>query len=261
MKKCYVIGNPIKHSLSPIIFNYLFKKNNINAKYSKYNPKNETDFFKFIKNENFYGLNITIPYKQKAYKIIDNKDGHVGIKSINCIKKNKESLTGYNTDEYGFLKTIDKLNLNFSNYNILILGNGGSALTVASVLLNNTSNKLFILGRNTKKVTNFIQKMSSERMGPYEKKINKPLIVISCISLDIDKSSANSILNNILYNNIKLFIDINYVETNLSLILKNKNIDIVSGKAMFIYQALKTYEIWFGEHNSSYDEIKRLLDK
>ena len=65
----------------------------------------------------------------------------------------------------------------------------------------------------------------------------------------------------ILYNNIKLFIDINYVETNLSLILKNKNIDIVSGKAMFIYQALKTYEIWFGKHNSSYDEIKRLLDK
>ena len=108
MKKCYVIGNPIKHSLSPIIFNYLFKKNNINAKYSKYNPKNETDFFKFIKNENFYGLNITIPYKQKAYKIIDNKDGHADIKSINCIKKNKESLTGYNTDEYGFLKTIDK---------------------------------------------------------------------------------------------------------------------------------------------------------
>ena len=41
----------------------------------------------------------------------------------------------------------------------------------------------------------------------------------------------------------------------------NKNIDIVSGKAMFIYHALKTYEIWFGEHNSSYDEIKRFLDK
>ena len=261
MKKCYVIGSPVEHSLSPIIFNYLFKKNNINAKYSKYNPKNETDFFKFIKNENFYGLNITIPYKQKAYKIINNKDDHIGIKSINCIKNNKESLTGYNTDKYGFLKTIDKLNLNFSNYNILILGNGGSALTVASVLLNNTSNKLFILGRNKKNVTNFIQKMSSKRIQPYEKKINKPLIVISCISLDIDKSSANSILNNILYNNIKLFIDINYVETNLSLILKNKNIDIVSGKAMFIYQALKTYEIWFGEHNSSYDEIKRLLDK
>ena len=261
MKKCYVVGSPIKHSLSPAIFNYLFKKNNINAKYFKYNPENETDFLKFIKNENFYGLNITLPYKKSAYKIIKNQDDHVANKSINCIMKNKESLTGYNTDEYGFLKMIEKLNLDFSNYNILILGNGGSALTISNVLLNNINNKLFLWGRNKNNVTNFIQKLSSERVKPYEKKTNEPLIVISCISLDIDKSSANSILNNISYNNIKLFIDINYVKTNLSLIIKNKNIDIVLGKAMFIYQALKTYEIWFGQHNSSYNDIKRLLDK
>ena len=58
MKKFYVVGNPIEHSLSPTIFNYLFKKNNINAKYLKYNAKNKTDFLKFIKDKNFHGLNV-----------------------------------------------------------------------------------------------------------------------------------------------------------------------------------------------------------
>ena len=261
MKKFYVVGNPIEHSLSPTIFNYLFKKNNINAKYLKYNAKNKTDFLKFIKDKNFHGLNITLPYKKIAYNIIDKKGDNTASESINCIKKNKKTLEGYNTDEYGFLKMIKKLNLNFSNYNILVLGNGGSASTISCALLNNLSNNLFVWGRNKENVTNFIQKLSSARIKLYKAKTSKPLIIINCISVDIDKSSANSILNNISYNNIKLFIDINYVETNLSLMLKNKNIDIVLGKDMFIYQALKTFEIWFGQHNSSYNDIKRLLNK
>ena len=261
MKKCYVVGNPINHSLSPTIFNYLFKKNNINAKYLKYNAKNKTDFLKFIKDKKFYGLNITLPYKRSAKKIIENQDKHITGAVINCIKNNQGTLEGYNTDEYGFLKMIEKINLNFNNYDILILGNGGSALTISHALLNKTSNHLFIWGRNKDNVLNFIQKLSDKRVRPYENKTIKPLIVISCISVDIDKRSSNSILSNISHNNIKLFIDLNYVETNLSLILKNENINVISGEDMFIYQALKTHEIWFGQHNSSYDDIKRLLNK
>ena len=261
MKKCYVVGNPIDHSLSPTIFNYLFKKNNINAKYLKYNAKNETDFLKFTKDKKFYGLNITLPYKKSAKKIIHNQDKHTTDTAINCIKNNQGKLEGYNTDQYGFLKMIEKINLNVNNYDILIRGNGGSASTIAHVLLNKVSNQLFVWGRNKDNVVNFIQKLSNKRVRPYGNKAIKPLIVISCISVDIDKRSSNSILSNISHNNIKLFIDLNYVETNLSLILKNKNINVISGKDMFIYQALKTYEIWFGQHNSSYDDIKRLLNK
>ena len=68
-------------------------------------------------------------------------------------------------------------------------------------------------------------------------------------------------MSNLSLNNIKLFIDLNYVDTELSLKLKNDKIDVVLGIDMFIYQALKTFEIWFGKHNSSYNDIKRLLDK
>jgi len=261
MKKCYVVGNPVEHSLSPTIFNYLFKKNNINAQYLKYNAKNEDEFLKFIQSKKFHGLNITLPYKKRAHTIIDSTVDKIASNSINCIKNNRGILRGYNTDEYGFLKMIKNLNYNFNNYDILILGNGGSASTIFHALINELNNDLFIWGRNKTNVVKFIQELSSNRIRLYEKNTNKPLIIINCISLDIDKRSVNSILKNISHNNIKLFIDLNYVETNLSLMLKNKKVNVVLGKDMFIFQALKTYEIWFGRHNSSYNDIKRLLDQ
>ena len=86
MKKCYVVGNPISHSLSPKVFNYLFEQNNINACYSKFNAKNENEFLEFIEKKDFYGLNITLPYKKNAYDIVIDSNNSLTINSINCIK-------------------------------------------------------------------------------------------------------------------------------------------------------------------------------
>ena len=156
---------------------------------------------------------------------------------------------------------IKNLNLNLNDYNFLILGNGGVALTITHTLLNYSNNDILIWGRNKKNVEKFINEFSNHRINFLKKNIDKPLIVINCISINIDKESINTILSNISLNNIKLFMDLNYVDTELSLKLKNDKIDVVLGIDMFIYQALKTFEIWFGKHNSSYNDIKRLLDK
>ena len=261
MKKCYVVGNPISHSLSPKVFNYLFEQNNINASYSKFNAKNENEFLEFIEKKDFYGLNVTLPYKKNAYDIVIGSNNSLTINSINCIKNNNGILEGYNTDQYGFLQMIKNLNLNLNDYNFLILGNGGAALTISHTLINYSNNDILIWGRNKKNVQKFINEFSNHRINFLKKNIDKPLIVINCISINIDKESINTILSNLSLNNIKLFMDLNYVDTELSLKLKNDKIDVVLGIDMFIYQALKTFEIWFGKHNSSYNDIKRLLDK
>jgi len=261
MKKCYVVGNPINHSLSPTIFNYLFKKNSINADYLKFNARNEIEFQEFIQTKNFYGLNITLPYKKNAYQLINLCNDAVSTNAINCIKNNDGILEGYNTDKYGFLKMIENLKINFNDYDVLILGNGGSALTITEVILNDFNNNLFIWGRNKTNVLKFINNFSSNRVKLHKKDMDKPFIVISCISININKENVDTILTNISHNNIKLFVDLNYFDTELSLKLKNDKIDVVLGIDMFIYQALKSFEIWFGQHNSSYNDIKRLLDK
>ena len=73
MKKYGVIGNPIKHSKSPDIFNYIFKILNINAKYSREVILDNNTFNDFIiKNKSTYsGFNITAPFKKPAYQIVD----------------------------------------------------------------------------------------------------------------------------------------------------------------------------------------------
>ena len=66
MKKYFVIGNPINHSLSPKLHNYWFKENNINATYEKIKlEENEIEnFISKIKNQEINGYNVTIPFKK-----------------------------------------------------------------------------------------------------------------------------------------------------------------------------------------------------
>ena len=110
MKNFYVIGNPIKHSLSPIIFNYWFKKYKISKTYKK--KSIEINFFskrfeKMINSKSFGGANITIPFKEKAIDHVDVVDAHSKkIGAINCIYKKKSKIYGTNTDWVGFYKLI-----------------------------------------------------------------------------------------------------------------------------------------------------------
>ena len=93
MKKFYVLGNPIKHSLSPTIFNYWFKKYGLNCKYEKKLVKKNNFnkiFNKTISNKNCYGLNITLPFKQDTMELVDKVDNHARkIGAVNCVYKKK----------------------------------------------------------------------------------------------------------------------------------------------------------------------------
>ena len=72
-KKFGIIGNPIKHSLSPILHNYWFKKYNIDAEYSfiDINDSQLAEIIDKIKDKSLYGINITLPYKQKIVPYVD----------------------------------------------------------------------------------------------------------------------------------------------------------------------------------------------
>ena len=74
IKKFGIIGNPIKHSLSPVLHNYWFKKYNIDANYSIIDLKDENNLPEIIdqiKNKEISGINVTLPYKQKIVSHVD----------------------------------------------------------------------------------------------------------------------------------------------------------------------------------------------
>ena len=122
-KKFGIIGNPIKHSLSPILHNYWFKKYNINANYSIMGVKDENELpgiIKQIRNREISGINITLPYKQKIVSHVDTVINDAEItNSVNTIYLDShETIVGENTDVFGvqaaYVKEIDNASKNCS---------------------------------------------------------------------------------------------------------------------------------------------------
>ena len=109
MRQFAVIGDPIEHSLSPILHGEIFRQLGIDAKYQKFHvSSNSLD--SFMSKNTFDGLNVTLPHKEKIIKyldIIDNTAKKIG--SVNTIKIKNQKLIGYNTDTSGFEQSIIKV--------------------------------------------------------------------------------------------------------------------------------------------------------
>ena len=111
MKKYLVIGNPIKHSLSPKLHNYWFKKNNINAVYNrkKINQSDIKDIVSEIRNGKLDGINVTVPFKKSIIPFIDELSSEAKeAQSVNTIYKERKKILGHNTDISGFELAIRK---------------------------------------------------------------------------------------------------------------------------------------------------------
>ena len=116
MKKAYVVGNNTSNSLSPAIFQYWFKKYNVEADYGfvEIEEKHFNQEIKLIlQKENLVGLNITIPYKEKItphlsfVESTNLKNLNLKIKlPTNLVTINKNKIVGYNTDAFGFKKAL-----------------------------------------------------------------------------------------------------------------------------------------------------------
>ena len=105
MKKYFVIGNPINHSLSPKLHNHWFKENKIDAVYEKIKI-DENDLKNVIakcKEKKINGINVTVPFKKKIIPYLDNLSVEAEqTQSVNTIVFKQGGLIGHNTDIVGF---------------------------------------------------------------------------------------------------------------------------------------------------------------
>ena len=116
MKKYFVIGNPIDHSFSPMLHNYWFKKNNINASYDKrkINEDEIKSIIYDIKQNRIQGINVTVPFKNKVIPFLDELTSDAQYtQSLNTIYLDNGKTIGHNTDIAGF-----ELSIKNSKYDI-----------------------------------------------------------------------------------------------------------------------------------------------
>ena len=135
-----IIGWPVAHSLSPLMHNAAFKALGIEATYTLFPLKEEEleGFFRDLRQEDslIFGLNVTIPYKEKVIKYLDSLNPYAQkVGAVNTIVISKDrKLKGYNTDGPGFLAHLAELGFPTKDKRVAFLGAGGAARAVLSAL-------------------------------------------------------------------------------------------------------------------------------
>ena len=277
MKKYLVIGNPIEHSLSPLIHNYWIKKYGlIDSVYEK--KKVEKKDLKVIvdqvRNGQIKGLNITVPFKKEIIDLLDCVHGDALLtQSVNTLCKVNKEVHGYNTDTEGFKESLQDGSIDYENKNIFILGAGGVTSSILKAFVG-TAKKIYITNR-TKKKAEELKKLGDISIAALqlEKKTievidwgKKPKvcdIVINTTSVGL-KEDENLDLEFEDYENNKdvLFYDLIYnpKETNFLKDAKLRDNRTMNGKMMFLWQAKIAFKIWTNISPEIDDEAIRLLD-
>ena len=247
MKKYFVIGNPISHSLSPKLHNFWFRKHNLNAKYEKLllEKNNLNKIVQKVKTGEISGLNVTVPFKQSIIPFLEKLSPEAqNTQSVNTVYLENNKLVGHNTDIAGFELAIRHIKFDTSNKNVLILGAGGVVPSVISALKNLNTKNIFLMNRTKEKAQKIKEKLKYIEIINWGD-IRDFDMIINATSLGLNKGDDLG-LN---FESIKkkiLFYDLIYnpEETKFLKSARQMMHIVENGKMMFIYQAHQSFTLW-----------------
>ena len=263
MKKYLVIGNPIKHSLSPKLHNYWIKENKIDAVYDK-KQLNETDIegvISEIKSGKIDGVNVTVPFKKSVIPFLNELTSVAKkTKSVNTIYKKMDKTVGDNTDVGGFESALQNINYNVQEKKVFILGAGGVVPSIILALKKMGASKIFLSNR-TKEKAETLKKIYPDLELVNWGDIVKFDIIINATSLGLKKDDEIKLNYDGIGSN-KFFYDVIYNPGKTKFLLKGKELgnQIENGKTMFAYQAQLAFKIWHNVKPKVDKKVLRLLE-
>ena len=243
MRRFGLIGKNISYSFSESYFRSKFEREDIkDATYQNFDIQNISEFTNIIsKTNNLKGLNVTIPYKEQVIPFLDKlnkKAKEIG--AVNTIKINKDGkLIGYNTDCYGFKKSLKPL-LKSNHKKAIILGTGGASKAVAFTLMELEIDYIYV-SRKPSELTKITYDNLTEDL------IKTHHIIINCSPVgtfpNIEQSpnipyqaiTSNHILYDLIYNP---------EETKFLKLGKQNGATTINGLQMLKLQAEKAWNIW-----------------
>lgn len=241
MKLYGLIGKSLAHSFSKKYFSEKFKKENItNCTYKLFEIENINQLTDITKNSNLKGLNVTIPYKESVIiklNAIDEIAEEIG--AVNTIKIENKKLIGYNTDYYGFKKSLKPF-LDINHNRALILGTGGASKAIHYVLKELNIDCLFV-SRTPKNENEIPYKDINE----YVIKHHQIIINTTPIGTFPNVNDLPDLPYHLLTQNHLLY-DLIYNPLETAFLKKGKEQGCITlnGMEMLKLQAEKSWEIW-----------------
>jgi shikimate dehydrogenase len=255
-----VIGDPIKHTLSPAIHNAAFNYLKLDFVFLAFRVKavELENAMRGMRGLGIHGLNVTMPHKGTVIAHLDEVDSTVKfLGSANTILNKDGKLCGFSTDGTGALKALRENGTDLSDKKVLLLGAGGSAKAMAFslakevrelVVLNRAAEKAKKLAETLERTLNTKVVGGALSQDALADNLQDSDVLINATSVGMHPEANKSIVPPQLLHSDLTVMDIVYdpVETKLAKDSKAAGAKVISGVEMLIYQGAASFEIWTG---------------
>lgn len=254
---CAIIGDPVEHSLSPVMHNAAFNELGLNLVYVAFTvtPTELKTAVFGAKSLNLRGLNVTMPHKNAVMNFLDDVDQTAkNIGAVNTILNNNGKLVGYNTDGAGAMIALQENGVDAEEKKLVLLGAGGAAKAIAYqaaqdveelVILNRTEQKAKELAKT---LLSFDAQVTCKALSAafLKDELSNADILVNATSVGMHPNyQASPVPADLLRSNLSVM-DIVYNPLNTKLLSDAKvaGAKTVSGVEMLIYQGAVAFEIW-----------------
>jgi 3-dehydroquinate dehydratase/shikimate dehydrogenase len=243
-----VIGNPIGHSLSPVMQNAGFQARKVNAVYFPFRVLDLSDFLRAIDPLGIRGFSVTIPHKEAILRHLDGCDPLAKkIGAVNTVAvRSGGKLYGYNTDYVGVLQTL-QARIALRGSRVLIVGAGGAARAVAFALAQ-AGSAVCVWARRADQAEPLAEAVGGQALSRKSLRQESFDAIVNATPLGMHPNIDQSPLEPEELN-CRLVFDTIYRprETKLLKLAARRGIQTVSGVEMFVAQGTAQWEIWTGE--------------
>ncbi len=247
-----IFGDPVEHSLSPLIHNEAFQYLGLDYCYVPFHVKKEKlkEAVDGIRALNIKGVNVTVPHKEEVIQYLEELSEEAkNIGAVNTILNKEGILKGFNTDAKGFIYSLKEAEVSINNKNVLIIGAGGAARALIYGILNE-GGTVFIYNRTIEKAKALEERFknlgSINVLDKIEKNIvEKMQIIVNATSLGLRKNDPLPFPPELL-NASQIYCDIVYTETMMMKKAEGIGCTVLGGIGMLLWQAIFAFEIWTG---------------
>jgi shikimate dehydrogenase len=251
-KVCVVIGDPIGHTLSPLLHNFAYEELGISSQYvfvpCRVASAGLGDAVHGLRAANVRGISVTLPHKTDVVRFMDELDPLAGkIGAVNTIVNQGGTLKGYNTDVEGILAPLEIVTT-LQKKKVAVLGAGGAARSAAYALRSRGA-EVAIFNRTPERAESLALELdipwgdlrNLAELEPYD-------ILVHCTSVGMAPKVDESLLPEAVFHPGQLVFDCVYTpyETKLLRLAKAGGARTIHGVEMFIYQAAKQFELYTG---------------
>lgn len=263
-----IFGNPIKHTLSPVIHDTISMALNLNERYIPFHIEDNLNLaVKDAYDRGILGLNITVPHKQSVMEyLVEVDEAAKAIGAVNTLVRTKKGYAGYNTDMPGLARAIESEGVSLENKKIIILGAGGAARAAVYMCIKYGTKKVYIINRTVENARRIADDMKAAfcMYDSHDKKSKCPeiyavaaekfqeipidkYIFIQCTSVGLHEGDGLPVVDDAEFYRMALFgVDLIYnpAKTPFIKLLETLGIKNMNGLKMLLYQGIMSNELW-----------------